>query len=79
MTITIFLIPYMLFLVAWTFLSVFAIYHLVEFGVQNFTTYIATFLYIATSIIILFLSFTTLMQVNWATPLLQGFSIGLPQ
>lgn len=70
MTIGIFLIPYTLFLVVWCALSAFAIYHLVKFGIQNFTTFLATFLYIAASAIVLFISFTTIVQIDWTAPLL---------
>lgn len=78
MTIALFLIPYALFLLIYLFLSMFGITHLIRFGVQNFTTFIATFLYIAASVIILFLSFTILASINWSTPLLNNFSIHIP-
>jgi len=75
MTIALLLLPYGAFLLVWFALSAFAIYHLVKFGVQNFTTFLATFLYITASTLILFFSFTLLAQINWAIPLFPGFSI----
>ena len=70
MTLALLLIPYILFLAIWTAFSLFAIYHLVKFGVQNFTTFLATFLYIAASTLILSVSLTTIMRIDWTTPLL---------
>ncbi len=69
MTIALFLIPYTLFLIADVLLSAFAIYHLFRFSVQNYTTFLATFLYIVASAIVLFFSFTAIAQIEWTTVL----------
>lgn len=65
MTITLFLIPYTLFLIVDVLLSAFAIYHLFKFSVQNRVTLLATFLYVAAAATILFFSFTAIAQIEW--------------
>lgn len=79
MTIALFLIPYTIFLIIDVLLSAFAIYNLFRFSVQNRTTFLAVFLYIVAAVLILFFSLTAIAQVNWATPMLQGLSIGIPK
>ncbi|MDO8582351.1 MAG: hypothetical protein Q7S16_05785 [bacterium] len=77
MTITLLLIPYTLFLIIDVLLSSFAIYNLLKFSIQTRTTFLAIFFYIAASIIVLLLSFTTIAEIDWTTPLFQGFSLDI--
>lgn len=43
----------------------FDLFHVVRFGMWNFTTTTVTFLFIAGSVLILFVSFQWLSQVDW--------------
>ena len=70
MTIGIFLIPYGIGLIIYGILSAFALMHLVQFGIRNFTTFLITFAYIAVSVLALFFWYTILAQISWATPML---------
>ena len=69
MTIAIFLIPATLFLLLFAFFSFVALYHMLRFGEKNFLTFLATFLYIAVSALILFAAWTALQTVDWTTPI----------
>ncbi len=59
------LIVYFIFLICFVFFSLINIYHLVRYGVLNFTTFLATFLYLAVTLVIIFISWQYLSQINW--------------
>ena len=75
MTIGILLIPYGIGLCVYGILSAFALIHLVEFGIRNFTTFLMTFIYIAVSVLLLFFWYTALIQIQWSTPMLGAIHI----
>jgi hypothetical protein len=64
-----FLFLYCLFVFIWLIFSLIALYHMMKYGQINFTTFITTFAYIAGSIIILFLSYNFLSQIDWSVGL----------
>jgi len=64
-SLSVFLIPYLLFLLLWLAFSLVAVYHMMKFGFKNFTTFFTTFIYIGVSIIILVISYNFLSQINW--------------
>jgi len=62
---SIFLIPYLLFLLCWLIFSLIAIFHMFKFGFKNFTTFFATFIFVAISILLLATSYNYLNQIDW--------------
>jgi len=67
--IAIILILYAVFLLAYLIFFFFNIYHMFRFGVYSFFTYFIAFVYIAGTIIILFLSWQTLASFDWSAPI----------
>lgn len=59
------LILYIIFLLGWAFFSFFAIYHLLRFGFQSTGTFFMVFVFIGVSVIILFMSWQAVSQVDW--------------
>lgn len=64
-----FLFLYLLFIFIWLIFSLIALYHIIRYGQINFTTFITTFIYIAGSAIILFLSYGYLSRIDWSVGL----------
>jgi len=64
-TISIFLFLYYAFLAVWAIFSLIGIYHVLRFGFKTFVTFFVTFAYLAVSVIILFISFNLINQVDW--------------
>lgn len=75
MTLGILLIPYGIGLCIYGILSAFALIHLVEFGIRNFTTFLITFIYIAASVLLLFFWYTALIQIQWSMPIVDAIHI----
>lgn len=63
--ISIFLIPYAIFLVIFFVFAFFSLYHMFRFGVTNFTTFFMSFAFIALSVIILFISYEYIAGIDW--------------
>lgn len=61
----IFLIIYLAMVFVFFIFSFFALYHLVRFGVSNFTGFFMTFIYLGVSILILFATLQYINNVNW--------------
>lgn len=61
----IFLFVYFLFLFGWVVFSLLAIYHMVKFGAVTFATFFSSFVYIAGSAALLFISYNFLSQIEW--------------
>lgn len=61
----IFLYVYLALLLAWVIFAFFNLFHMVEYSFWGFTAFLATFLFSASVIIVLFLSFTFLKGVDW--------------
>lgn len=75
MTLALFLLPYGLALFVWALLSIFALYHLIRFGIRNFTTFLITFSYIAASVILLFLWYGVIAEnTTWTKPIFTIFT-----
>lgn len=64
-----FLFLYLLFVAVWLIFSLIALYHIIRYGQINFTTFLATFTYIAGSSLILFLSYGYLSRIDWSVGL----------
>lgn len=62
---SILLIPYLLFLLLWFVFSIIAVYHMMKFGFKNFTTFFATFIFVAVSLTLLIISYNFLIQIDW--------------
>lgn len=64
---SILLIPYILFIIAWFIFCIVAVYHMMKFGFKNFTTFITTFIFISVAIIMLYASFNYINKIDWQT------------
>ncbi|MFA5358576.1 MAG: hypothetical protein WC310_01990 [Patescibacteria group bacterium] len=79
---SIFLYLYIGLVVVFLFFAFFNIYHAIRFSFWDFATFFITFLFIAATIIIMFVSFDYIRQVNWKEgfefnpPGISGFNIG---
>lgn len=60
-----FLFFYLLFVFIWLIFSLIALYHVIKYGQISFTTFLATFAYLAGSVLILYISYQSLGQINW--------------
>ncbi len=69
MPLALLLIPYGLFLLCFFIFSFFALAHLFIFGEKNFTTFLATFLFIAGSVLVLNTSWNFLVTIDWKEPI----------
>ncbi len=59
------LIPYIIFLCIWGFLSLVGFYHLARYGGRHLGTYIVGLLYMAGCLVLLQLSYSYLGHVDW--------------
>lgn len=62
---SIFLIPYVLFLLVWFFLSAVGYYHLLRFGGRRFSTYLLGIVYFLGCMVLLQASYLYLQGVHW--------------
>lgn len=69
-TIGVFIIPFLLFLIIFFVFGFFNIFHVIKFGTGDLALYIATFFFIAGSILILFITYQKMMTIDWTTPLI---------
>jgi ABC-type maltose transport system permease subunit len=60
-----FLYLYLLFILVWLVFSLIALYHIMHYGQIGFTSFIATFIYLAGAVVILYLSYQYLSQIDW--------------
>lgn len=74
-TLAFFLYAYLAFLVLWAFFAFFNLYHVIRFSFWGFTAFFVTFLFVAGSVIVLFLSFEYFRAVDWQQPLAIGGSV----
>ena len=66
-TLSIFLIPYTIFLLLWFIISIVAVYHMLKFGFKNFTTFATTILFVGVSVAMLYFSYTYIIEIDWQT------------
>lgn len=59
------LIIYIIFLLGYAFFSFFAIYHLLRFGFNNLPTFLMIFIYVGFSVIVLFISWQAVSEIDW--------------
>jgi len=64
-----FLYFYLLFIAVWLIFSLIALYHMIKFGQINFTSFLTTFIYLAGSAVIVFLSYQYLSRIDWSVGL----------
>lgn len=62
----IFLYVYYAFLVAWSLVCLVALYHMLKFGMRNFTTFFVTFIFIGIAVLMLYSSFYFINQIDWS-------------
>ncbi len=68
-TLYIFLLIYLLFLVIWTLFSLVALYHMLKFGFKNITTYLSVLVFVLISLALLSVSYFYIVQIDWHRPL----------
>lgn len=61
-----FLIPYGLFLFIFLFFSFVNLYNLIKFGTTNFTAFLATFIFLAGSALLLYTSYNYIIAIDWS-------------
>ncbi len=66
-SLSILLIPYLLFLLLWLIFSIVSVYHMMKFGFKNFTTFFTTFIFIGISILMLTTAYDFIEQIDWKT------------
>ena len=59
------LILYAIFLLAFAFFSLFAVYHLIKFGFRTFGNFLMIFVFLGIGVIVLFMSWQALVQIDW--------------
>lgn len=64
----VFLYIYYIFLIFWAILSLIGFYHLVRFGHRMFGSFLVGIVYIAGIIIIAFVSYSYLSNIDWQAP-----------
>lgn len=64
-----FLFLYLLFVLVWLIFSLIALYHIIRYGQINFTSITVSLAYLLVSIIMLFLSYEYLSQIDWSAGL----------
>ncbi len=69
----IFLYLYIALLVLFAFFAFFNIYHIIRFSFWDFASFLATFFFLASTVLLLFLSFEYIRGVDWQ----QGIPLGL--
>ncbi len=74
-TLSLFLYLYLAFLALWACFAFFNFYHVIRFSFWGFTAFFSTFLFIAASVIVLFISFEYFRAVDWQQPLAFGGTV----
>lgn len=64
-----FLFFYLFFVIVWLIFGLIALFHMIKYSQINFTTFFTTFIYIAGSIVILYLSYRYLSVIDWSVGL----------
>lgn len=59
------LILYAIFLLAFAFFSLFAVYHLMKFGFRTFGNFMMIFIFLGMCVIILFASWQAIARIDW--------------
>ncbi|MBU0625711.1 hypothetical protein KKF05_05220 [Patescibacteria group bacterium] len=67
------LIPYLLAILLFLVLAVLNVYHLIRYGATTGTSFVFTFIFMAGAVIIAFVSWQMLAQIDWTTSV--GFSL----
>lgn len=65
----VFLAPYALFVLAYSFFFFFNIFHLKEFGIESASTTLLIFAYVGCTVLIIGFSVILLSQFDWSTAL----------
>lgn len=73
--IAVFLIPYGLFLLVFLFFSFVDLTHIVKYSTTNLTTFIATFIYLAVTTLILYATYYAVIEIDWSRTIEFTFSL----
>lgn len=76
-SLSIFLIPYGLFLVVWFFLSAVGYYHLLRFGGRRFSTYLLGIVYFLGCVVLLQVTYLYFQGLHWGE-IISAFPDALP-
>lgn len=71
-TLGILLIPYAIGILFFLIFAFFNVYHLVRFGFMSFSAFLATFIFLAASVLLLWFSWQYVATVNWQEAMLLG-------
>lgn len=74
-TLGILLFPYAFLLMSFFVFGFFNLYHMITYGFVGTGSFIATFLFLAGTTIILFLSYSVAVTINWEYPIIIANSI----
>ena len=72
-TIAIFLYAYFVFLAIYALLALFNLYHIFKYGVKNFATFFATFLFLTGLVVILNFSLLEIQKIDWSAAIPVNF------
>ena len=69
-----FLYLYLFFILVWLIFTIIALYHILRYGQIGLTSFLVTLAYLIASLVILYLSYIFLSQIDWGVGLtvLQG-------
>jgi len=62
-----FLYVYYAFLAVWFLFFLVSVYHIFKFGFKNFTTFFTTLIFIGFALILLSISFSFILAIDWNT------------
>lgn len=74
-----FLIPYAFFAFVFVIFSFFNIYHMLRYGIYNFSLYILSVVYLGGTVFFLGASIIIILSFNWSVPLNLDAIIGTSQ
>lgn len=58
-------LPFLFLFGVWLFFSLFNIFHALKFGYINYISYFMTFILVGSTIIVLYIAYTQLADINW--------------
>lgn len=71
MPLVLILLPYGILLAIFAIFSAINLFHIIRFGSLTFASFFATFLFLAATVLILFATYSLLLDTDWFAPLLE--------